>query len=243
VDVIERFKAAGWAARRIDGHDPVAIAAALEAAQKSDRPSMIACRTTIGYGAPHKSGTEKAHGSPLGAEEIAGARKNLGWEYPPFEIPADLLNKWRSFGERSRPARLAWEKRLAAMAPEQRAEFERRLKGEFAGKLTPAINSIKQKLAETPKDIASRAASEFALDTLAAALPEMVGGSADLTGSNNTRAKGMTVLDASDYSGTYIHFGIREHGMAAALNGMALHGGIIPYSGTFLVFSDYCRPS
>jgi transketolase len=243
VDQVERFESAGWAATRIDGHDPAAIATALEAAKKSDRPSLIACRTMIGFGAPNKGGTEKAHGSALGAEEVAAARKKLGWTSPPFEIPAAIREEWRAAGERGRPARLAWEKRLAALDADKRAEFERRIRGELSGKLAPAVMSVKQKLSAVPKDIASRAASEFALDALTAALPEMVGGSADLTGSNNTRTKAMKVLSASDYAGTFIHYGVREHGMAAAMNGMALHGGIIPFSGTFLVFSDYCRPA
>ena len=243
VDQVERFQSAGWAASRIDGHDPAAIAAAIAAAQKSDRPSMIACRTTIGFGAPTKGGTEKAHGAALGADEVAAARKNLGWTSPPFEIPADILAPWRAAGARGRPARLAWAKRLAACDAAKRAEFERRIAGELPGKLAAAVKDLKEKLAAAPKEIASRAASEFALDALTAALPDMIGGSADLTGSNNTRAKGMKVLQAPDYAGTFIHYGVREHGMAAAMNGMALHGGIVPYSGTFLVFSDYCRPA
>jgi len=243
VDQVKRFESGGWAATRIDGHDPTAIARAIEAAQQSDRPSLIACRTTIGFGAPTKGGTEKSHGSPLGAEEIAAARQRLGWSAPPFEIPADIRAQWRSAGERNRPARLAWEQRLAAVDPARRADFLRRLRGDVAERLTLAVENVKQKLAQAPKDMATRSASELALDALTTALPEMIGGSADLTGSNNTRAKGMTVLKATDYSGTFLHYGVREHGMAAAMNGMALHGGVIPYSGTFLVFSDYCRPA
>jgi transketolase len=243
VDQVKRFESAGWAATRIDGHDPAAIARAIEAARRSERPSLIACRTTIGFGAPTKGGTEKSHGSPLGAEEIAAARQRLGWTAPAFEIPADILTQWRAAGEHNRPARLAWERRLAALDPDRRAEFLRRLHGEVAERLAPAVDNVKQSLAQSPKDIATRAASELALDALTTALPEMIGGSADLTGSNNTRAKGMKVLKAPDYSGTFIHYGVREHGMAAAMNGMALHGGVIPYSGTFLVFSDYCRPA
>jgi len=243
VDQIERFKSAGWAASRIDGHDPAAIAAALEAAQKSAAPSLIACRTTIGYGAPHKGGTEKAHGAPLGADEVAAARARLNWTAPAFEIPAAILSPWRAAGERGGTSRLAWQKRLAALPAKLRAEFERRSRGELPQQLGEAISGLKQKLAASPKDMATRAASELALDALTAVLPEMIGGSADLTGSNNTRAKGMKILNATDYSGTFIHYGVREHGMAAAMNGMALHGGIIPYSGTFLVFSDYCRPA
>jgi transketolase len=243
VDQVKRFESAGWLATRIDGHDPVAITAAIEVARKSDRPTMIACRTTIGFGAPNKGGTAKAHGSPLGKEEVAAARVKLGWPYPPFEIPADILAEWRKAGERGKPQHKAWQDRFAKLDDGKRAEFERRISGKLDGKLTAAVRGLKQKLADAPKDIASRASSEFALDALTVALPEMIGGSADLTPSNNTFAKGMKVLDASDYSGTYIHYGVREHGMMAAMNGMALHGGVIPYSGTFLVFSDYCRPA
>ncbi len=243
VDQVERFRSAGWAATQIDGHDPDAIAAAIETAKKSTLPSMIACRTTIGFGAPNKGGTEKSHGSALGADEIAAARQKLGWTSPPFEIPAGILKDWRDAGARGRPARLAWEKRRAALDAGKRAEFERRLNGEVSGKLAAAVTDVKQKLSAAPKDIATRAASELALEALTVALPEMVGGSADLTGSNNTRTKAMKAMKPQDYSGTFIHYGVREHGMAAAMNGMALHGGIIPYSGTFLVFSDYCRPA
>jgi transketolase len=243
VDQVKRFEAAGWAATRIDGQDPAAIAAALEAAKKSERPSLIACRTTIGYGAPTKGGTEKSHGSALGAEEIAATRAKLGWTAPPFEIPAAVLEPWRDAGRRGKPARLAWEMRLAALDPAKRAEFERRQGGEVGERLASAVAEVKQKLAAAPKEIATRSASEFALEALALALPEMIGGSADLTGSNNTRAKSMKTLSAADYAGRFIHYGVREHGMAAAMNGMALHRGIIPYSGTFLVFSDYCRPA
>jgi transketolase len=243
VDQVKRFESAGWLATRIDGHDPTAIAAAIEVAKKSDRPTMIACRTTIGFGAPNKGGTAKAHGSPLGAEEIAATRKNLSWTSPPFEIPADILAEWRKAGTRSKQQRQAWQDRFGKLDSAKRAEFERRNSGKLNDKLGAAVRDLKQNLAGAPKEIATRSASEFALDALTVALPEMIGGSADLTGSNNTRAKGMKVLDASDYSGTFIHYGIREHGMMAAMNGMALHGGVIPYSGTFLVFSDYCRPA
>jgi transketolase len=243
VDQVERFESAGWAASRIDGHDPAAIAAALEAAKKSDKPSMIACRTTIGYGAPHKGGTEKAHGSPLGAEEIAAARQFLGWTSPPFEIPTAIREAWRAAGARGKPAHTAWEQRFAALDTQKRAEFTRRIRGELTPKLGAAVRALKQQLSAAPKEIATRTASEFALDALTVALPEMIGGSADLTPSNNTFVKGMKALDATDYAGRYIHYGVREHGMVAAMNGMALHGGIIPYSGTFLVFSDYCRPA
>jgi transketolase len=244
VDQVKRFESAGWAAIRINGHDPAAIAAAIEAAKKSEKPSMIACRTTIGFGAPTKGGTEKSHGAALGAEEVAAARQTLGWTAPPFEIPRPILDQWRTAGTRGRTERLAWQQRLGALSAEKRVEFERRIRGHLPGhKLGAAVRDVKEKLAQTPKDIATRAASELALGALTAALPELIGGSADLTGSNNTLVKGMKILNAADYAGRFIHYGVREHGMAAAMNGMALHGGIIPYSGTFLVFSDYCRPS
>jgi transketolase len=244
VDQVKRFEAAGWAASRVDGHDPVAIASALEKAQGSDRPVMIACKTTIGFGAPTKAGKSSAHGSPLGADEIKGAREKLGWPHAPFEIPSDILSVWRKAGERSKPAHADWNQRLAALEPGKRAEFERRMKGDLPkAAFAAAIAALKQSLALTPKEIATRMACEFALESLIPALPEMVGGSADLTGSNNTRTKSMKAMSAADYSGRFIHYGVREHGMASAMNGMALHGGIIPYSGTFLVFSDYCRPA
>jgi transketolase len=244
VDQVKRFEAAGWAATRIDGQDPEAIARALTQAQSSERPSLIACRTIIGFGAPTKAGTEKTHGSPLGSEEIKGARERLGWPEPAFVIPADVREMWRSAGAAGAAAHHAWRERLNAAPGPRRSEFERRLRGELPkAELTAAVRSVKEKLAATPKEVATRAASETALEALTTAVPEMIGGSADLTGSNNTKPKGMTVLSAADYSGRFIHYGVREHGMAAAMNGMALHGGVIPYSGTFLVFSDYCRPA
>jgi len=244
VDQVKRFEAAGWASWRIDGHDHKQIADALIKAQSSDKPVMIACRTTIGFGAPTKAGKSSAHGSPLGADEIKGVREALGWTAAPFEIPADILSAWRKAGERGTPVQAEWQKRFGALDADKRAEFTRRMNGELPkAALEAAVKSVKEELAATPKDIATRSSSEFALQTLTAALPEMIGGSADLTGSNNTRAKAMKTLDASNYGGTFIHYGIREHGMAAAMNGMTLHGGIIPYSGTFLVFSDYARPA
>jgi transketolase len=244
VDQVKRFEAAGWAATRIDGHDPEAIAAAIARAQKSDRPSLIACRTVIGFGAPTKAGTEKTHGSPLGADEVAGARDMLGWFEPAFEIPADIRDRWRAAGARGKSLRQSWQARLGKVASERRVEFERRIRGDIShDHLNAAVRAVKGQLSQTPKEIATRAASELALEALTAALPEMMGGSADLTGSNNTRPKGMKVFSATDYSGRFIHYGVREHAMAGAMNGIALHGGIIPYSGTFLVFSDYCRPA
>jgi transketolase len=204
---------------------------------------MIACRTTIGFGAPSKAGKASAHGSPLGADEIKGAREKLGWTHAAFEVPADILSWWRSAGQRSKAVHKAWDERLAALPLEKRGEFARRINGDLPLGLADTVRGAKQKLAAEPKEIATRVASEQALTAITAVVPEMVGGSADLTGSNNTRTKAMKVLSAADYSGTFIHYGIREHGMAATMNGMALHGGIIPFSGTFLVFTDYCRPA
>ena len=229
VDQVKRFEAAGWAATRVNGHDPEAIAKAIAAAQASARPSLIACRTTIGFGAPSKAGTEKSHGSPLGADEIKGARERLGWPEPPFVIPADVLALWRNAGKAGKAAHQSWNDRFAAIPSARRAEFERRLRGELpTEQLAAAVRAAKEKLAATPKETATRAASETALETLTVAVPEMIGGSADLTGSNNTRPKGMAVLSAADYSGRFIHYGVREHGMASAMNGMSLHGGITP---------------
>ncbi len=244
VDQVKRFEACGWNASRIDGHDPQAIASAIAKAQESDRPTLIACKTTIGFGAPTKAGKASSHGSALGAEEIKGAREKLGWDYAPFEIPDDILAAWREAASRAKSGHADWTKRFAALDAGQRAEFERRTRHEVSAQaLDAAVRAVKESLAATPKDIATRSASEFALETLVPALPEMIGGSADLTGSNNTRTKSMQAMTAADFSGRFIHYGIREFGMAAAMNGMALHGGIVPYSGTFLVFSDYARPA
>ena len=243
-DQVKRFEASGWAASCVDGHDAQAIAAALEKAQSSDKPVLIACKTTIGFGAPTKAGKSSSHGSPLGADEIAGARKALGWNHPPFEIPADILAGWRAAGVRSKSTHAVWSKKLAALDATKRGEFTRRMKGDLPAKaLADAVSVVKDSLAASPKEIATRTACEFALESLIPALPEMIGGSADLTGSNNTRTKSMKAISADDFSGRFIHYGVREHAMAAAMNGMTLHGGIIPYSGTFLVFSDYCRPA
>ena len=229
---------------RADGHDPESIAAAIEQARNSERPTLIACRTTIGYGAPKKAGTEKAHGSPLGADEIAATREKLGWSHPAFDVPGDVREHGACRACAAAKRMLRGRSVCRPLAPAQRAEFERRVKGELpSDRLDAVVRDFKQALAATPQNIATRAASENALGAITPAVPEMIGGSADLTGSNNTRPKGMAVLSADNYGGRFIHYGIREHGMASAMNGMALHGGVIPYSGTFLVFSDYCRPA
>jgi len=243
VDQLKRFEAAGWNAWRVDGHDAAAIAAALEKAQASDKPVLIACKSQIGFGAPTKVGKASSHGSPLGADEIKGARNNLAWEHEPFHVPDDELTAWRAAGQRSKQVHADWKRRLASLDGSTRAEFERRMFGRLPKALGDTVRAVKKSLAATPKDIATRSSSEFALESLVPAVPEMIGGSADLTSSNNTRTKSMKAISASDFSGRFIHYGVREHGMAATMNGMALHGGIIPYSGTFLVFSDYCRPS
>ena len=240
-DTLKRFEAYGWVATRVDGHDNEAVAAAIAAAQKSDRPSLIACRTVIGYGAPNKQGSSATHGAALGDAEIAAARKALDWPHEPFVVPADILAAWRKAGSRGAAARAAWEKKLAGHAG--RAEFERRISGTLPAGLGKAVADYKAQLAAEPQKVATRKASEMALEVLCAAAPEMIGGSADLTGSNNTRTKPMADIQAGSYGGTYVRYGVREHGMAAAMSGMALHRGVIPFGGTFLVFTDYCRPS
>ncbi len=242
-DVLARIRAYGWNTIAIDGHSPAAIAHALEHAKLSDKPTLIACKTMIGFGAPNKQGTADVHGSPLGDMEIAAAREALNWTAPPFEIPESVLKAWRRFGGRGATQSAAWRQRLAAMKPEARTEFERRLSGKLPPALDTAISTYKRKLAEEKPTVATRKASQNALDVINAIVPETIGGSADLTGSVNTKSAGMNPITPDDFTGRYIYYGIREHGSAAIMNGMAVHGGIIPYSGTFLVFSDYCRPS
>ncbi len=238
-----RFEASGWETSGVDGHDPEAIADAIDKAKQSDKPTMIACRTTIGFGAPNKAGTAKAHGAPLGTDEIEGARAALGWTSKPFEIPCAILDEWRLAGLRSTKERVAWEGRLADADADLRASFKRRMRGDLPSALESAIQNYKKTLSADKPAVATRKSSEMALEVINSVVPETLGGSADLTGSNNTRTSQTLPLSAADYSGRFIHYGIREHGMAAAMNGIALHGGIIPYSGTFMVFSDYCRPA
>ncbi|MCC4245380.1 transketolase [Stappia indica] len=240
---LERFEASGWATVAIDGHDPAAIAAALVKARENDRPTLIAAKTTIGFGAPNKAGSEKVHGSPLGAEELAATRKALGWTHEAFEVPSDILDAWRIAGLRSGQARKEWEKRLAAADTELRSEFERRLRGDLPAGFADAMAKLKKQIAQDKPTMATRKASEYVLGTITKVVPETIGGSADLTGSNNTKTADTAPITPDDFTGRYLHWGIREHGMAAAMNGMALHGGTIPYSGTFLVFSDYARPA
>jgi transketolase len=243
VDQVKRFEAAGWAATRIDGHDPEAIAAAIERAKASGRPTLIACRTTIGFGAPKKAGTSKAHGEPLGAEELAAAKKALGIAGGAFEVPQDALAAWRAAGTRSRATRADWQQRLAAKPFDLRSEFVRRIAGQRPAGIEEAVAALKDKFAAEPQTLATRKASELALDVLTEAVPELVLGSADLTPSNNTRTRNLAVIAPGSYGGRYIHYGIREHGMAAAMNGITLHGGFIAAGATFLVFTDYARPA
>lgn len=242
-DVVRRFEAAGWAAVRIDGHDRLAIEQAIRAARESDRPTLIAARTTIGFGAPTKAGTAASHGAPLGAKEIDGAREALDWPYEPFDIPADVRDAWRLAGLRHARERRAWERRVEALEPELRGEFERRMRGDLPAGFARAIEAAKAEFLEGGKAMATRKASEMVLEHVNQAVPETLGGSADLTGSNNTRTKGQERVSPGRFSGRYVHWGVREHAMASAMNGMALHGGLLPYGGTFLVFSDYCRPA
>ncbi len=236
-DIKTRYEATGWHVTECDGHDFADIERALTEAKEAGRPSLVACKTVIGKGAPTKQGTAATHGAPLGADEVAGAREALGWTAEPFEVPGDILTDWRATGERGREAHGAWESRLADSA--HKAEFERRMAGELPH--GNAMQNYVAKLLADPKNVATRKASEMALAEINPRLPDTIGGSADLTGSNNTKAGGIEPFTADNYSGRYVYYGIREFGMAAAMNGMALHGGVIPYGGTFLVFTDYAR--
>ena len=236
-----RFKAAGWAVKAIDGHDMKAIKSALQWATRQDRPTLIACKTKIGRGAATMEGSHKTHGAALGAAEIAATRLGLSWAHEPFELPEAVDKAWKKVGKRGAKERKAWEARLNAST--QASDFTRAMKGDLPANAFAALNAKIAELVETQPAQATRQASGAALDELFAAIPELVGGSADLTGSNNTFVKGTPIFDAPTYEGRYVNWGIREFGMAAAMNGMALHGGIIPYGGTFMVFSDYSRPA
>ena len=240
-DQLARFKASGWDVAQIDGHDPEALDQAITNAKASDTSSLIACRTVIGYGSPSKQGTSATHGAPLGDDEIAATREALGWPHAPFEIPEDVLNAWRAAGSRGATERTAWESRLAGS--DQREAFTFAHSGALPGKFDDVVNDYKKQLSADEPKWATRKSSQEALEVLTPVVETMIGGSADLTGSNNTKAACMDPVSASDFAGRYIYYGVREHGMAAAMNGMALHGGMIPYSGTFLTFTDYCRPS
>jgi transketolase len=242
-DTLKRFEASGWHTQAIDGHNAEAISKALVAARTSDRPTLIACRTTIAYGAPTKAGTSSSHGSPLGKSEIEGTRQKLGWPHAEFEIPAPVLQAWRDLGSRGHRAFQEWSKHYNAYDAGKRSEFERMLSRELPAAGNEALQAMKKKLAESRPNEATRKSSENVLEVLVPLIPEMIGGSADLTGSNNTKTKPMKPVSASDFSGSYIYYGVREHAMGAIMNGLSLHGEFIPYGGTFLVFTDYCRPA
>ncbi|MBC6718019.1 transketolase [Aurantimonas sp. DM33-3] len=238
-DQIARFKAAGWNTWAVDGHDADAVEAAIAEARKSDKPAFIACKTIIGYGAPNRGGTAKAHGEALGDEEIALAREQLVWKSEPFELPEAVVKGWREVGTRGREARETWEKRLASSADRER--FQSAVATTLPSGLAGELASFRQALSADAPKVATRKASEMALEVINRVTDMTIGGSADLTGSNNTLTKGMQSITPDDFSGRYIHYGVREHGMAAAMNGLALHGGFVPYGGTFLVFADYAR--
>ena len=240
-DISGRFEAYGWQVLSVDGHDMAAVSDAITTA-KSDakRPSLIRCKTVIGYGAPKKAGTSGIHGAPLGDEEIAGTRSALGWTSGPFEIPADVAANWRAVGAKGQADRTAWEARKAAT---DSTAFDMAMNGDWDDAVEKAVLQWKNSLASEPQKLATRLASQKAIEAILPACPALFGGSADLTGSNNTRVAAHEVFSADNYAGSYIHYGVREHGMAAAMNGIALHGGAIPYGATFLVFTDYCRPS
>jgi transketolase len=243
-DQIERFRASGWHTASVDGHDPQAVALAIENARAAtDRPSLIACRTVIGYGAPKKQGTAATHGAPLGEEEVAGARETLGWRHAPFEIPKPVLASWRAAGTRHAATYQRWQEAAKRLDAEARKRLTDPIDAEALKKIAGAVKEAKAEFVKDGAKLATRQSSQKVLEKLLPVTPGLIGGSADLTGSNGTLTKLHTVVKPGDFSGTYIHYGVREHGMAASMNGMALHGGIVPYGGTFLVFSDYCRPS
>lgn len=242
MDQKKRFEAAGWHVRSVDGHDRDAIAAAIVAARtEADRPSLIACRTVIGKGAPNKAGSPKVHGAPLGEDEVAAAREALNWPHPPFEVPAEVREGWRAIAARGAAARAVWEARKARSS--KAVDFDASLTRPNLEMLAQAMVAHKRRISEEAPKVATRKASQMAIEVVSASLPNVVGGSADLTDSNNTRAKAMRPITRGDYSGNYIHYGVREHAMAAAMNGIALHKGFFTYGGTFLVFADYCRPA
>lgn len=242
-DMAMRFEAAGWHVQAVDGHDMEAIEAAIAEAQRADQPSMIACRTTIGYGAPNKQGTSATHGAPLGDDEIKAAREFLGWEHEPFEVADDVLSAWRAVGEKGASLSADWKAKFGALDAFVKEDFERRQNKDLPKGFTAAINDYKAKLAADPVKVATRKASQMALEVINGVVPETIGGSADLTGSNLTKTSQTEGISADDFSGRYMYYGIREFEMAAAMNGMALYGQHIPYGGTFMVFTDYARPA
>jgi transketolase len=242
-DTLKRFEACGWNSCRIDGHNPTEIHQALLAAQTADRPTLIACKTTIAYGAPTKAGTSASHGAPLGETEIQGTREYFGWSHAPFVIPDKILTAWRAIGQKGKADHHQWQHRFAAFPQSSQEEFHRRMAKKLPQNSIKALSHLRSDFAEQQLKQATRQLSQQVLDIIAPHLPELVGGSADLTGSNNTKAKAFSPMHAPDYQGRYIYYGVREHAMAAIINGISLHGGFRPYGGTFLIFSDYLRPS
>jgi transketolase len=243
VDQVKRFQACGWQTFRVDGHNEAEIDAAISRAQKSSKPTLIACKTVIGWGAPKKAGSHKTHGEPLGAEEAAATKVALKLSATPFDVNPEALKLWRAAGKRSAAAHAAWKTGFATLSARKQSEFTRRMNGERPANMTKAFAKQRKDLIATPQTVATRKASELALDVAFAAVPELLSGSADLTPSNNTKAKGFESITPKSFKGRYVHYGIREHGMAAAMNGIALHGGLVPAGGTFFVFTDYCRPA
>ena len=240
-DTTARFEAYGWQVIAVDGHDMGAVSGAIATAKaEAKKPSLIRCKTVIGFGAPTKAGTSGVHGAPLGGEEISGTRAALGWDHAPFEIPAEIIANWREVGSRGSAARAAWQARYDGA---DTVDFDKTLRGDWDTEIEEAVQQWKKSLAAEPQKIATRVASQKAIEAILQACPAMFGGSADLTGSNNTRVGAHENFSKGNYGGSYVHYGVREHGMAAAMNGIALHGGTIPYGATFLVFTDYCRPS
>ena len=241
-DQLMRFEASGWNVNRVDGHNHDDIEKAIQEAIESNKPSLIACKTKIGFGSPSKEGKSSSHGAPLGAEDIAQMKKNFNWDYGEFEIPSDIKDAWRLVGLKNSSKRQEWEERLLDNKDKE-IEFLKDIDGQISEELDKEINEIKKVFSEEKPGWATRKSSQEVLETINKVLPNTIGGSADLTGSNNTKTKNINIIDSNNFAGRFIHYGIREHGMAAAMNGIALHKGLIPYSGTFLVFSDYCRPS
>ena len=243
-DQLERFRASGWHVAKVDGHDSEAVSVAIENARAvTDRPSLIACRTIIGYGAPKKQGTAATHGAPLGDDEVAAARERLGWSHAPFEVPKPVLAAWRAAGSRHAAAHERWRAAAKRLDADSRAHLTDPIDKTVRAKIREAVKGLKEEFASEGAKFATRQSSQKVLEKLLPVVPGLIGGSADLTGSVGTLTKLHIIVKPADFSGNYIHYGVREHGMAAAMNGMALHGGIVPYGGTFLVFSDYCRPS
>ena len=242
-DQLKRFEASGWSVERINGHNFEEIEKAIKGALVSNLPSLIACKTTIGLGAPSKSGQSSTHGSPLGKEEIAAMRKSLNWDYKPFEIPPEIKDAWRLVGLKNTSIREDWENRLNKIDEKKGIKFKNTIKGNIPVELSNVIIDLKKRFADEKPNWATRKSSQEVLEAVNPIIETTIGGSADLTGSNNTKTKNLGILSKDNFQGRFIHYGIREHAMAAAMNGMALHKGILPYSGTFLVFSDYCRPA